>query len=136
MIRAIFRGGVVYPTAPIPSEWRDGREVWIRGADESPGEEFGRLSAEWKEDTRYVSSVTEIATHAAYQHIIGLGAEMVPLILRDLQQEPHQWFWALRAITGEDPVPLSAKGKVREMAEAWIQWGRGRGLIANDVSGE
>jgi hypothetical protein len=32
-----------------------------------------------------------------------MGRDVVPLILADLRKEPYQWFWALRAITGEDP---------------------------------
>jgi hypothetical protein len=41
-----------------------------------------------------------------------------------LEREPDQWFWALQAITEEDPVPPPSRGKVREMALAWIEWGR------------
>jgi hypothetical protein len=59
----------------------------------------------------------------------GLGGDVVPLILADLRQEPYLWFRALRAITGEDPVPAASQGKVRQMAEAWIQWGKQKGLL-------
>jgi hypothetical protein len=44
--------------------------------------------------------------------------------------ELDQWFWALESITDENPVPPEAAGKVRQMAQAWIDWGRGRGLIS------
>jgi len=96
--------------------------------------EFARLAQAWKQDTRYLSSNTEIATHPAYQRIIGLGRDVVPLILADLRQEPYPWFWALRAITGEDPVAAANQGKVRQMAEAWIQWGKQKGLLSDDES--
>lgn len=58
-----------------------------------------------------------MAMHPAYQQIIGMGREAVPLILRDLQRRPDHWCWALAHITGEDPVPA-------EVAEAWLDWGR------------
>jgi hypothetical protein len=52
--------------------------------------------------------------------------EAVPLILDGLRREPDHWFWALEAITDENPVPAEAAGKVREMAKAWIDWGQQR----------
>lgn len=58
----------------------------------------------------------------------GIGEPVVRLILDALEREPDQWFWALQAITEEDPVPPQARGKVREMARAWIDWGPVRGL--------
>ena len=36
---------------------------------------------------------------------------VVPLILAELEHEPDQWFWALEAITDEDPVPLRGERK-------------------------
>jgi len=133
MIRGVFRDGVIHPTEPVPPEWADGHEVRMQEAVDSLRDEFERLSAEWKSDTRFTSSTREIATHRAYQRVIGMGVEAVPLILEDLRKEPHWWFWALRAITGEDPTPPSAKGKLRDMAEAWIDWGTKRGLLSSDV---
>jgi hypothetical protein len=65
--------------------------------------------------------------HPAYQRIIGLGTAAVPLILAELEKDLDQWFWALKAITGEDPVPPESRGKMREMADAWLNWGRKKG---------
>jgi hypothetical protein len=42
-------------------------------------------------------------------------------ILRSLQQEPDDWFYALRAITGENPVPASSAGDMRAMSEFWLR---------------
>jgi hypothetical protein len=63
----------------------------------------------------------------SYQRIIGLGPAVLPFLLRELEREPDHWFWALKAITGADPVPPSSRGKVREMARFWIEWGRQQG---------
>ena len=93
-------------------------------------ERFRRLAEEWKERSRYLSNTAQMALMRPYQRIIGMGEVAVPLILEELRREPDQWFWALEAITGENPVPPEATGKVRLMADAWIEWGRQRGFTA------
>ncbi len=56
-----------------------------------------------------------------------MGVVAIPLILRDLRQQPDHWFWALRSITGENPIQPKDRGRVVKMAEAWLEWGRQRG---------
>src|SRR5215212_2118938 len=85
---------------------------------------FAKLKTEWRQDTRYLSSTSAIATHPAYQRILGLGPQVIPLILSELQREPGHWFWALSALTGEDPVPPADRGRIAAMAGAWLRWGR------------
>lgn len=87
---------------------------------------FRRLAGQWKEQSRYLSNTVQMAILWPYQNIIGLGSDAVPLILQELEREPDQWFWALEAITEENPVPQSARGNVRLMAHAWIEWGKQR----------
>jgi hypothetical protein len=96
---------------------------------ENVRDRFQRLAAKWKEQSRFLSNTLQIAMLDSYQSIIGLGEPAVPLILEELRREPAQWFWALKAITEQDPVPAEARGQVRLMAQAWIDWGRQRGLI-------
>lgn len=91
--------------------------------------EFHCLAAEWKAKARLLSNTRQMAMLEPYQRIIGLGRPVVPLILADLQREFAFWFWALEAITGEDPIPPDAGGQVRVMAEAWLDWGRRNQLI-------
>jgi len=92
-------------------------------------ERFERLVAEWKGQSRYLSNTAQMAMLRPYQRIIGMGAPAVPLILEELQREPDQWFWALEAITEQNPVTPEAAGKVDNMAHAWIQWGKEGGFI-------
>jgi len=75
------------------------------GAVLSPEEvaEFQRHLALWKDETSAQSSIHVIAMHPSYQRIIGMGRTVLPLLFQELQREPDQWFWALHAITGEDP---------------------------------
>src|SRR5262249_19704688 len=94
---------------------------------------FQRLAAEWKEQSRYLSNTAQMALLRPYQRIIGMGWDAVPLILEELQREPDQWFWALEAITEADPVPREAAGRVRLMAQAWLEWGKQQGAV--DIRG-
>jgi hypothetical protein len=90
--------------------------------------EFQKHERKWKRDTRYTSSLSEKYLHPSYARIIGLGRAAVPFILASLQREPDDWFYALRAITGADPVRAAHAGVMPKMCEAWINWSRQRGL--------
>jgi hypothetical protein len=90
---------------------------------------FEALAAEWKAETAFLSSSTAMVAHPASQAIIALGPPVVPLLLRDMEREHVHWFEALRAITGEDPVPRDCWGHIPAMTSAWLDWGRERGLI-------
>lgn len=90
---------------------------------------FHRLAGQWKRETVYLSNGMKNAMHPAYQGIIGLGKPAVPLILEELKQDPADWFWALTAITGLNPVQESSAGNIEEMAAAWLHWGCEQGLI-------
>lgn len=90
-------------------------------------EKFQSLLSEWKEDTQFMSSTTNMILHKAYQEIIGMGPSVIPFILRELETRPDHWFPALKALTGVDPVPSSERGKLRAMANAWLEWARDQG---------
>lgn len=92
-----------------------------------PEVKFVMLKTEWEADTPVLSSITEIALHPAYQQIIGMGTVAIPLILAELKRKPGHWFWALKAITGEDPVLPGQRGRIKEMTEAWLRWGHKQG---------
>lgn len=95
----------------------------------SAGERFRRLAAAWRENRGPTSSLTEMATQPEYQHIIGMGRDAVPFLLQELQKQPDHWFWALVAITGEDPVPPEHKGRLSEMTKDWLRWGKEHGYL-------
>lgn len=92
-------------------------------------EQFTQLVAAWKAERGPTSSITQMAMHPVYQQIIGLGPVAIPLLLRELEREPDHWFWALKAITGVDPVADADRGRIRAMAAAWISWGRKNGYL-------
>jgi hypothetical protein len=89
----------------------------------TPEERFRRLASEWKTQSRFMSNTAQMAMLGSYQKIIGMGIVAVPFILGELEREPDQWFWALEAITDENPVPAEDAGNVARMAQAWISWG-------------
>lgn len=89
---------------------------------------FRALARRWKDETRFMSSTTDIAAHPAYRQIIGMGYDALPLIFEDLRNEPNHWFRALKAITGENPIPAEARGKVPKMTQAWLSWANQHGF--------
>lgn len=90
--------------------------------------EFCALAAQWRAETKYLSSVSKMVRHPAYQRIISMGWPAVPLILKELQQNSDHWLVALHLITGEDPAPADAT--FGEAVQAWLQWGRQKGYLA------
>lgn len=96
---------------------------------ETPAQKFRALATAWRNETRVLSSATEMAMHPAYQQIIGMGSVAIPLLLRELQKKPDHWFWALKAIAGVDPVSPSERGRQKQMTAAWLRWGKEHGYI-------
>jgi hypothetical protein len=88
---------------------------------------FRRLAAVWERETGHLSSMLAASSHPAYQQIIDLGPDVVPLLLRDLEENEGHWFIALRKITGAQPVPESAAGNLPKMVEAWLAWAKENG---------
>ena len=85
------------------------------------------LVEQWQRETGMLSLVQKIVIHLAYQRIIGMGQPVVPLIFRELERELDHWFWALEGITGANPVQGDARGRLDQMAAAWLKWGRNNG---------
>lgn len=90
---------------------------------------FEGLAKTWRAETGSGSSMSTRVLHPAYQQIIGLGQEVVPILLEELRQRPTHWFHALQSITGEDPITTSHRGSIREMADDWIRWGIHNGRL-------
>lgn len=93
---------------------------------------FQSLAKQWQEERGAVSSISQMALCYSYQRIIAMGERAIPLILRQLEQEgdePDHWFWALRMLTGINPIPEEARGDMRAMARAWIEWGEKKWIL-------
>lgn len=90
-------------------------------------EKFYSLASQWQNDVEGMSSTTQMSQHPAYREIISMGTKIVPLLLLELKQNPLYWLSALSEITGENPIQPEQRGKVKQMAEAWIEWGKNQG---------
>ena len=90
--------------------------------------QFDELVVRWTQETMLSSSSTYICMHEAYQKIIGMGEQVIPLIFEEMLAGHLHWSWALSAITRESPAE-SAESP-RGATEAWLDWGRDRGLVA------
>jgi hypothetical protein len=88
---------------------------------------FAELVRAWKAESLMLSSVPAMARLPSYRQIVALGPPVVPLLLRELEQDPDHWFWALKELTGATPVPAESRGRLAEMARAWVRWGREQG---------
>jgi hypothetical protein len=88
---------------------------------------FNELVNEWRaQRTRASSFSSENASLPAYQFIIGMGEKVLPYILRELSKKDEDWYWALKAISREDPVPAEHRGKRSLMRQFWLEWGKAK----------
>jgi hypothetical protein len=117
--------------APSEREQRLGaaRALALAEEEEDGDEErkFRRLADQWLRETEHASSVKKACMHPSYQRIIGMGPAVVPYLLRELDRNPDHWFWALNAITEEDPA--RAEDSLDGAKEAWLRWGRDKGYL-------
>lgn len=90
---------------------------------------FRELSRRWREETMELSSTSAKTTNFHYYQIIALGRDVVPWILRDLNENGGLWYLALRAITNENPVSPEDSGNIKKMKSSWLDWGKARGFI-------
>lgn len=103
------------------------RSLAEESESQSLHEEFQRLADQWREETKYLSIAKRMAEHPAHQKIVAMGERAVPLILAEMERRPGHWFIALRTLTGANPIPEESRGKLQEMTEAWLKWGREQG---------
>lgn len=92
--------------------------------------EFKELNRKWIEERGTSSSLSWITSRPSYLRIIALSENALPYILDELREQPEHWFTALRAITGENPVPQEHRGNMRAMAQDWVDWGIVKGHIS------
>ena len=92
-------------------------------------ERFEALAERWWEETALHSNSAIKDAHPALQEIISMGQPVVSLILDRMRSQGGHWFGALQQITGARPVPPESRGRIREMTQAWLDWGERNGYI-------
>lgn len=90
---------------------------------------FLRLREQWRAETLLIASPQTRILNPHYQRIIGLGPQVVPMLLAEMGRDPDCWHWALTAITGVNPIPPESKGDLAAVARAWIEWGHENGHL-------
>jgi hypothetical protein len=129
-ITLISAGGLAIPllvprsisanrTIALPTPITGRQDIGLRA-------EFDALVEVWRAETLYLSGA-DIELHPAYLQIIAMGKPAVPLILSEMRKSGGHFFRALAAITGKDPAQNSTT--VTAATDAWLRWGRERGLL-------
>ena len=99
------------------------------------GSTFNVLADKWEKETGFYSLMGQMAQHFAYQQILAIGEDAIPLILRRIERQGGLWYHALETITGV-PSPagiakLHTEGwhtvDVKMVNAAWLQWGKEQG---------
>jgi hypothetical protein len=108
------------PWGPVPRAGK-GEFIELRPALDASRKRFAELAETWVRETGWLSSLREKVIHPAYQQIIGMGSDALPFIFEQLRRKsPGYWFWALVAITGEDPA--AGLRRMPEARAAWLKW--------------
>lgn len=98
-------------------------------AEGSLEQRFREQADKWERETQHLSSPTQKMMHPSYQAILGMGRWIVPILLRDLQQNRRAWFGALSYLTHENPINAKDAGKMDKMIDAWVNWGKLKRLL-------
>jgi hypothetical protein len=93
---------------------------------------FYALASDWEKEVAGLSSTAQMSQHPAYQEIISMGTQILPLLLSELKKNPVYWLSALSAITGENPIKPEQRGRIKQMASAWIEWGKNQGYAIEE----
>lgn len=120
------------PTSKSWALYAAPRPIQLVSARASKGSlvaQFEALADTWERETRAESFAHRRSMHPAYQRIIGLGPPAIPLILERMRErQSGHWFWALNALTGEDPA--AGLTRPRDARDAWYRWGVDHGYVA------
>lgn len=82
---------------------------------------------QWKIDTRFMSSITDMTANLHYKAIVAMGKDVLPLLFKELEKDTDHWFMALHELTGVNPVPDEFAGHVATMRKYWLEWARENG---------
>lgn len=91
---------------------------------------FAKLAATWRESTSHLSRVQLMVADSNYLAIAAMGREVVPLILRDLDENGGYWYPLLEVLTKERPETSQERKSRAGMKLAWLRWGRSHGYVA------
>ena len=106
------------------------RHPFRAGTARSDGEvreRFVELHEEWSSRTMFSSALDDLIYDEAFQRILAMGPQVIPLALDQLHSEPIPWFYALKMLADEDPA--EGISDPDEAIERWLSWGRANGIL-------
>ena len=97
---------------------------------ETVDQKVERSLKQWDEETAFLSDSNKIQSHPALKQIVALGETALPALFCYLQRT-HSGHISptLRAITGDQPIPVELHGRIGEIADVWLEWARKRGYL-------
>jgi hypothetical protein len=90
---------------------------------------FNQFADKWIAETGFLSDPIRKFMDRSHLKIIAMGEKVLPLILRELERKSGYWFVALDAVSPENPVQAEDQVSFDATANAWLRWGKQRGLI-------
>jgi hypothetical protein len=81
----------------------------------------------WRSDTAFFSDPDLIVAHPAFQALVELAGDIVPLAIEDLRARPSNLVWVLDDAIGEVEYPRDIIGDLVAMSNAWIDWAERNG---------
>lgn len=110
---------------PMTCAWEKSKSRNPSNSNSNLETTFYRLANEWRNETWFVSSIKKRIAHPSHLKIIGLGRPVIPFIVGEMRKSDGYWFWALEAITREDPAPNAEN--ISELETAWLAWADAHG---------
>jgi hypothetical protein len=121
-----FKQGAALPTEAIKEIAAQALPQKTR-ADKK--ELFYEYLNKWRVETSLKSNPRDIILNTNYQLIIGLGEEILPVLLEEIKTKPTNLFHALKMISRADPTTNEDRKDILKMVDSWLTWGRNQGLI-------
>lgn len=83
--------------------------------------EFNKLSKQWRHDTRLAAH--HHPEHPCHRAIVGMGIDVLPLIVEKLIVRDGWWFCALREILPDAPTMEDwMLGRIDVLRALWMAW--------------
>ena len=83
-------------------------------------DKFNSLLNAWKVNTWFESNSNNIIRDENFQEIINLGEQAIPLIIKEIDEEPSQLVWALNIITGMH-IKSPYRMNLTESCKKWVE---------------
>jgi hypothetical protein len=90
----------------------------------STKDKFDALVAAWHE--HQIGSARLDFQHSSYHQIIGMGWAAVPYLIERMCAKEPGWMYAVKCITGEQPVPADVRGDAA--IQLWLDWAKAKGI--------